>query len=218
MADIRTPGVDVSKWQPDVDWAKIIKAGMQFTFVRASCGTTAANEQMFVPHWRAAKAAGMKVRGAYHFFEPAQSAADQATLFLSQMRAALAPGETVYLPAVIDVEQQATGVSAANYVAGVKAWLAAVEADPLFAGRKSIVYTTQGFWAELGNPAGFSDRSLWVADFSKDPPRIPSGWASFAFFQKSQSGQVDGIPGDADLDFFNGDIDVLTAMTAPPTA
>lgn len=218
MADLRIPGVDVSKWQPDVDWAKIIAAGMQFAFVRASNGTGAANEQMFVPHWRAAKAAGMAVRGAYHYFEPGQSAADQAALFLSQVRSALTAGESAYLPAVLDVEAPPNGVAAAAYVAGITAWLGAVEADPLFAGRKSIVYTTQSFWAELGNPAGFSSRPLWIADYSQDPPRLPSGWSTYAFFQKSQTGSVSGIPGNADLDFFNGDIDVLTAMTAPLTA
>ena len=218
MADLRVPGVDVSKWQPNVDWAKIIAAGMQFAFVRASCGTTAANEQMFVPHWRAAKAAGMAIRGAYHYFEPAQSAADQATLFLTQVRSALAAGENAYLPAVLDVEAPPNGVTAAAYVAGITAWLGAVEADPLFAGRTSIIYTTQSFWAQLGNPAGFSNRPLWIADYSQDPPRLASGWATYAFFQKSQTGQVAGIPGNADLDFFNGDADVLTAMTSPLTA
>jgi lysozyme len=157
----------------------------------------------------------MTIRGAYHYFEPGQPAADQAKLFLSQMRSALAPGETAYLPAVIDVEAPPNGVTAANYIAGIKAWIGAVEADPLFAGRKTIVYTTQSFWAQLGNPAGFSDRPLWVADYGKDPPRIPAGWSSYAFFQKSQNGKIDGIPGDADVDFFNGDIDVLTAMTVP---
>ena len=213
MADLRTPGVDVSKWQANVDWAKVVKAGMQFAFVRASNGDVAANEQMFAPHWKAAKAAGMAIRGAYHYFEPGQPAADQAKLFLNQMHSALAPGETAYLPAVIDVEAPPNGVSAATYVAGIKAWIAAVEADPLFKGRKTIIYTTQSFWASLGNPTGFNDHPLWVADYGQDPPRMPAGWAAYAFFQKSQSGNIDGIPGAADVDFFNGDIDILTAMT-----
>jgi lysozyme len=131
------------------------------------------------------------------------------------MRSALAPSETAYLPAVIDVEAPPNGVSAANYVAGIKAWIAAVEGDPLFKGRKTIIYTTQSFWASLGNPAGFNDHPLWVADYGQDPPRVPAGWTAYAFFQKSQSGNIDGIPGNADVDFFNGDIDILTAMTTP---
>jgi lysozyme len=190
---------------------------MQFMFARASYGTSAQTEPTFKPHWQGAKAAGL-VRGAYHFFVPADDAGAQAKLFLSQIKSALAPGEADYLPAVIDVEMAPGDVSAANYVAGVKAWVAAVETDPMFQGRKTIIYTTASFWATLGNPAGFGDHPLWVADYGQDPPRMPKGWASYAFFQKSESGTVNGIAGKIDVDFFNGDIDILTAMTAPLTS
>jgi lysozyme len=217
MVDLRVPGLDVSKFQPSVDWAKVKAAGMQFVFIRASYGVGSNSEPTFKPHWQGAKAAGL-IRGAYHFFVPADDGAAQAQLFLSQMKSALAPGESVYLPAVLDVEAQPNGVSTAAYVAGVAAWLGAVEADPIFAGRTSILYTTASFWTSLGNPAGFGDRPLWVADYSQDPPRLPKGWTGYAFLQKSQSGQVDGIAGNIDLDFFNGDIDVLTAMATPLTA
>jgi lysozyme len=217
MPDLRTPGLDVSKFQPTIDWTKVAAAGMKFVFARASYGTSAQTEPTFKSHWQGAKAAGL-IRGAYHFFVPADDAGAQARLFLSQLRGAIAPGENAYLPAVIDVEMQPGGVSAANYVAGIKTWIGAVEADPLFAGRKTIIYTTASFWATLGNPAGFSDHPLWVADYSKDPPRVPQGWASYAFFQNSESGAVNGIAGKIDTDFFNGDIDVLTALTTALTA
>lgn len=217
MPDTRTPGLDVSKFQPEIDWAKVAAAGMKFVIARASYGTGAATEPLFKSHWQGAKAAGL-IRGAYHFFVPTSDAGAQARLFLSQFRSAVVAGENAYLPAVIDVEMKPGDVSVANYIAGIKAWIAAVEADPLFAGRKTIVYTTASFWATLGNPAGFSDHPLWVADYSQDPPRMPKGWASYAFFQKSQEGTVNGIAGKIDVDFFNGDIDVLTAMTTPLTA
>ena len=217
MPDLRTPGLDVSKFQPNVDWAKVKAAGMQFVFARASYGISAQTETTFKSHWQGAKAAGL-IRGAYHFFVPVDDAGAQAQLFLSQVRSAVAPGENAYLPAVIDVEMQPDGISIAHYVAGVKAWIAAVEADPLFAGRKTIIYTTARFWATLGDPVGFGDHPLWVADYSQDPPRMPKGWASYAFFQKSQDGTVNGIAGKIDSDFFDGDIDLLMAMTTPLTA
>ena len=47
---------------------------------------------------------------------------------------------------------------------------------------------------------------------------MPKGWAAYAFFQKSQDGTVNGIAGKIDVDFFNGDIDALTAMTQPLTS
>jgi lysozyme len=217
MTDVRTLGLDVSKFQSHVDWTKVKAAGMKFVFARASYGINAQTEPTLRSHWQGAKAAGL-IRGAYHFFVPGDDVGAQAALFLSQLRSAIAPSESAYLPAVIDVEMQPGSVSIANYVAGVKAWIAAVEADRLFAGRKTIIYTTANFWATLGNPTGFSDRPLWVADYSQDPPRLPRGWTSYAFFQKAQDGTVNGIAGKIDIDFFNGDLDVLTAMTTPLVA
>ena len=55
MPDLRTPGLDVSKFQPTVDWAKVKAAGMQFVFARASYGTGAATEPTFKSHWQGAK-------------------------------------------------------------------------------------------------------------------------------------------------------------------
>ncbi len=216
-------GIDVSKYQAKIDWKKTTAAAVQpplaFAICRASYGKTV-KDPFFTANWQGALDAGL-VAGAYHFFVPASDAANgktQAKLFLGQVRAACRPGDQNYLPAVLDIELPPGDVPVAQYITGFRHWLALVEADPLFAGMKSILYTSKSAWAALGNPAGFSDRPLWVADYSQNPPRLPKSWSSWSFFQYSESGQRANIGADVknaavDLDYFNGGADDLTKMT-----
>ncbi|MGE5183289.1 MAG: glycoside hydrolase family 25 protein, partial [Acidobacteriota bacterium] len=73
-------GMDVSSYDPTVDFAMAHAAGIEFAFVRASDGTQYP-DPMFATHWANAKAAGV-IRGAYQFFRPAEDPIAQADLLL----------------------------------------------------------------------------------------------------------------------------------------
>ena len=57
-----------------------------------------------------------------------------------------------------------------------------------------------------------------VASYRPDRPTLPSGWNDFAFWQSSERGTVDGVPGhDADISYFHSaDPAALAAMTLKP--
>jgi lysozyme len=80
-------GVDVSSWQhpggAEIDWHAVVDAGYTFAIVKATQGTTYAN------NWLArdlddARAAGLLV-GAYHFYEAGQDAGVQAKHFVGML-------------------------------------------------------------------------------------------------------------------------------------
>ncbi len=211
-------GKDVSKFQGDKDWPPEVSAGKTFCFLRASCGTDPALETTLPERWGPATSAGL-ICGAYHYLWPENEESQvlaQANLFLSRFNEAVPASQTAYLPAVIDIEAPAEGVDNETYAKGIRQWMGIVESSDRFAGRRTIIYTRQSFWREIGDPDGFSDHPLWVADYSQKPPRLPSGWNDYAFFQYSEGGSVEGITGDADLDQFNGTLDQLEAMTRSP--
>lgn len=211
-------GIDVSKWQGEIDWPAVVSAGKTFCILRASYGTNPVAEQTLPKKWMPATTAGM-ICGAYHYFLPGNEESQvraQAQLFLSQFNEAAPVSQTAYLPAVIDIEAAADGVDNETYAERIRQWMEIVESSDRFAGRPTIIYTRQSFWREIGDPDGFSDHPLWVADYSRKPPRLPSGWNDYAFFQYSDGGSVEGIEGDVDLDEFNGTLDQLEAMTRPP--
>ena len=197
-------GIDVSKYQPAVSWSEVLRAGNVFAFARATYGSGEV-DPYFNSHWQGMKAAGV-VRGPYHFFVTAEDATRQAELFVRTV-GSLESGD---LPPVLDVEQQSgTG---SNLVGGVRTWLDVVEQG---LGRRPIIYTGPAFWnANLTD--GFGGYPLWVAEYGVPSPKPVKGWDAWTFWQHSESGSVPGIPGDVDLNYFNGSLSDLEALTNAP--
>lgn len=193
-----TEGIDVSKWQGDINWPKVAGAGIKFAFIRVSDGLGYPDGK-FQYNWEEARAAGV-LRGVYQYFRAGQSAEEQAWYLLDQM----GPLEKGDLPPVIDVETM-DGQSAAVVVDKVGKWLKLVESET---GVKPLIYTGAGFWNGLGSNE-LSDYPLWVANWQTDCPLMPAGWTQWDFWQKSATGKVAGIAGDVDLDVFNGDLAAL---------
>ncbi len=191
-------GIDVSKWQGDIDWFSVASDGVDFAFIRVSDGL-GYPDPVFQTNWKEAHNVGI-VRGVYQFFRPGEDPVAQAQYLLEQM-GPLLEGD---LPPVIDVEVT-DGQSDATIVANMQAWLDTVE-NAL--GVKPIIYTSPGFWAKLDTSA-FGAYPLWVAHWGTDCPTMPAGWTDWIFWQTSDSGSIKGISGNVDLDLFNGDLNAL---------
>jgi len=207
-------GLDVSKFQGDnIDWDKVASSGAQFCLIRASDGTNQNNESKFGDNWLGARGAGL-ICGAYHLFRPALDAVDQANLFLAQFGNNVPVMEAGYLPAALDVEIEPASATVQNYLDGVKAWINTVEQNDRFKGLPTIIYTSQNIWNQIGDGT-LGDHPLWVADYSEDPPRLPSDWTNWTFFQYTETGSVSGIDVDVDQDHFAGSRNDLIALTIP---
>ena len=90
-------GVDVSRWQGDIDWPKVAGDGIDFAYIKATEGRDF-SDRRFTTNWTAARAAGLEV-GAYHYFTLCSDAAAQADHFLET-----APSGPDDLPPVVDLE------------------------------------------------------------------------------------------------------------------
>ncbi|MBM2851048.1 MAG: glycoside hydrolase, family 25, partial [Anaerolineales bacterium] len=110
-------GIDVSRYQPQVDWAKVKAAGVAFAVPKASQSNWA--DPMFATHWAGAKSAGL-LRSAYHFFVPDMDPLKQAAAYLKALGSD--PGD---LPPVLDVEAKTT--NPAQLAKDAEKWLAEVE-------------------------------------------------------------------------------------------
>jgi lysozyme len=204
-------GIDVSKFQGNVNWQEVKNAGYSFGFARAiddSTGTTADPE--FNNNWKGMGDSGI-LRGAYYYLRASRNMTDAANLFVSTV-GQLAPGD---LQPVLDVET-ADGEDAGAVLNAIQQWMEIVEAAM---GRQIIIYTNASFWENtLGNSTLFSDRALWIAEYTSAPqPRVPSAFPAYSFWQYSESGTVPGISGQVDLDRFNGSIDGLRAFAGLPS-
>lgn len=59
-------GIDISKYQGDVDWRAARADGVEFVYIKATEGGDRLDER-FHENWRGARDAGIP-HGAYHFF------------------------------------------------------------------------------------------------------------------------------------------------------
>ncbi len=203
-------GIDVARYEGDVNWATVRDEGIAFGFARTTNGTSILDE-WFERNWREMRDAGV-VRGAYQYFRPGQDPIAQADEMLSMIDAAggLLPED---LPPVLDLETD-DGLPMSTVTSKAQAWLTHVEA---LTGKRPLVYSAAYFGdGTMGALAGYP---LWVANYVSTPvgncPKVPNGWTRWHFWQYSESGQLAGVPADAvDLDVFDGSLDDLRAFAA----
>jgi lysozyme len=196
-------GIDVSKWQADIDWPAVAADGVEFGIARAAFGAT--QDGYFDANWAGMKANGI-IRGAYQWFLPDEDPVEQAQFLLD----AIGPLEPGDLPPVVDVEDTG-GLGPAAIASGLSQWLAHVESA---IGRKPIIYTGKYFWQDhVGGSDAFVDYPLWIPNYSNDCPNLPNGsWPDWRFFQYTSEGSVDGVSGNVDRNLFNGSLADLKAF------
>lgn len=193
-------GVDVSRYQSEIDWVKVSNQDIHFAYVKASEGETITDTH-FCKNWAAIKAAGIK-RGAYHFFRPTTSVLTQAQNFIDNV--ILENGD---LPPVLDVEVM-DGVSSEELIKRMQTWLDIIE---LHFQIKPIIYTNQKFFNEH-LAKNFKDYPLWVARYNNFFKPNPSN-KDWLFWQYGNKGRIEGIDGDVDLNVFQGSLEELNALT-----
>ncbi|WP_427384069.1 lysozyme [Janibacter sp. G56] len=199
-------GIDVSKWQGNVDWAEQWGLGKRFAYVKATEGTTYVNPY-FAQQYNGSYNVGM-IRGAYHFALPNRSSgAAQADHLIANGGGWSADGRT--LPAVLDVEYNpysgtsCYGLSKPSMVTWINSFLNRYKERT---GRDAVIYTTANWWNTCTHSSTrfAATNPLWVARYSSTVGTLPAGWAYYTFWQYSDS--------PIDQDTFNGSSSRLTAI------
>ena len=212
------PGIDVSNYDGVIEWHKVKSAGFSFAYVKATEGVTF-QDKLFPDNWRRIQGVGM-IRGAYHFFRPAKDPKKQARNFLDYI-ASVDPIQSEDLPPALDLEpfpdvvrNEWQALTKTQRVKIVRTWIDEVEGET---NRRVMIYTTFGFWSEfMSGVTDFSDRPLWVANFTTKPkPLIPDEWkkTGYKIWQFSDTTEVPGIPApNEDGNRFNGSLADLLAF------
>jgi len=190
-------GVDISKWQGDIDWQKLRTQGANFVYIKATDGGDHL-DPMFRKNWRDAKQAGIK-RGAYHFFYWCRTAGEQADWFIRNV-----PREAGALPPVIDVEWNGESSckrrpSAAKVREKMQVFMDKLERHY---GQRPIIYTSPDFHRDNLRGA-FNDYPFWLRSVAAHPARTYPG-RKWLLWQYSGSGLSHGVRGRIDLNVFNG--------------
>lgn len=198
-------GVDISHWQGSVSWSKVRSDGVKFAFMKATEGSYYTDPTLKT-NWAGTEKQGI-YRGAYHFARPSVgSASAQARYYVSKVGSFRGKGD---LPPVLDLEATG-GLSPSQLRSWVSTWLRTTEK---LTGRTPILYCSPYFWIDhLGNSTAFARYPLWIAHYTTGSPKIPGGWRTWTFWQRTSSGSVPGISGHVDMNRFNGTTAQLAAL------
>jgi len=189
--DYAVHGVDVSKYQGNVDWYQLKSHEVKFAFIKATEGKELVDRSFHV-NWLGAKEAGI-ARGAYHFYRPSLDWKIQARNFMAQVH--LEKGD---LPPVLDIEL-VHHCDQLNLLTDIRKWLEVIEKHY---GIRPIVYTYENYYNRfLLNE--FRHYNLWIAKYSYSAPGLEDN-ARWEFWQFSESGDLRGIDYKVDLNCFYG--------------
>lgn len=192
-------GIDVARFQNNIDWNTARRNGVNFAFIKATEGGDL-KDINFDTHWQGAGQAAVK-RGAYHFYYFCTSPEDQARWFIRNV-----PRTPGMLPPVLDMEWNPFSPTCAHIRPPasevrdqMRRWLAVVERHY---GQRPIIYTTPKFYRE-NDLSGLNGYDFWLRTTAKTPAEAYPG-QTWRFWQYSATGIVPGIGGDVDLNTFSG--------------
>lgn len=198
--------LDVSRWQGNIDWAKVKASGKIDGVMLRAMGNSAAGkpskpylDPYFSRNYAECSRVGLPV-GVYGYFKATTRA--EADKELALFRAALG-GRTFQLPIAVDIEddvQQPLGKAALTDLTAYM--LSAVESWGVYA----LLYT--GLW--FGNTflymggAALKPFDVWLARYPKDqrktkPEDKPKTAFAFGMWQYTSTASVPGVSGNVDL-------------------
>lgn len=191
-------GIDVSRWQGDIDWHTARAAGVSFAYMKATEGGDLFDPK-FDDHRRGARAAGVPW-GAYHYYYFCRPAEEQARWFIRHV-----PRDALALPHVLDMEWTPYSKTCTLRPDGTKIrreatkFLAMLEAHY---GRRPIIYTTVDFFRETGI-GRLHGTEFWLRSVAGHPRTVYPG-AFWTLWQYTGTGLVPGIKGKVDINVFRG--------------
>ena len=191
-------GIDISKYQGEIDWEKVRADGIEFVFIRigyrgdGEAGKLMADE-MFDANIRDAQAQGLDV-GVYLFSQAIneEEAVEEAHFVIDHLQ-----GYELQLPVVYDPETIRNDKARSDDVTGeqfTKNTIAFCEAVKE-AGYQPMVYSNMVWEAFQFQMEELTEYPFWYADY-EDLPQTPY---RYEYWQYSEKGQVDGISGTVDM-------------------
>ena len=181
-------GVDVSRWQPQVDWDLLAAAGVRFMIAKASQGS-ASRDSTLARHLSGAHTVGM-LTGVYHWCDPTLNTQRQVDNFC------LAVADQAFDFAAVDVEQywnswsewlggKVTGLVSPKQISA--AALTVAQGIRQACAKPVLIYTRTSFVNDYARPMldWLGDWPLWLALYPYPSGRIQTTWETL---------QVDMLP------------------------
>lgn len=190
-------GIDVARYQENIDFRTTFQSGIHFVFMKATEGKDYVDPN-FRANWVRAREAGMP-RGAYHFMTWCSLASEQAAWFVANV-----PNDADALPPVLDLEWNnhsscKTKPNRADALEKIRVMLEAMERHT---GKLPIIYTDMNFHRDVLEGEYFPN-AFWLRSTAAEPHERYRN-RTWTFWQWTQTGVVRGVKGEVDRNAFYG--------------
>jgi len=186
-------GIDVSHHQGKIEWGKVKKwknKKLDFVYIKATEGATYIDET-YKTNIKEAKENDFLV-GSYHYFRTTSSIENQFQNFIKTID----KSEQDLIP-LIDVEEK-TNWTNKEFHKNFKAFLNMVEN---YFGQKPMIYTVNSFY-NLNLSGKYKEYHFLIGRYGENAPNMRDK-TSWTVWQFSETGKVEGIPMDVDIDVIN---------------
>ncbi|SHJ36177.1 Lyzozyme M1 (1,4-beta-N-acetylmuramidase), GH25 family [Clostridium cavendishii DSM 21758] len=204
LSEGKYKGIDISNWQGNINFTGAKNDGIEIVYIKATEGNYYADPYLD-NYYEAAKNNGLLV-GFYHYFKANIDPKAQAQFFVDNIY-----GKTIECRLALDIEEN-EGCDPDLLSNMCVEFLQEVEK---LSGKGVVVYTYTNF-AQNNLTTILSVYPLWIAHYEVDAPDDNPIWDSWVGFQYSDTGHVNGIDGNCDLDVFMDGI-LLDGTPTPPT-
>ncbi|NLL77823.1 MAG: hypothetical protein GX235_11370 [Clostridiales bacterium] len=189
-------GIDVSKWNKEIDWDKVKSAGVEYAIIRvgyrgATTGTLI-EDPYFKENIKGALNSGIPV-GVYFFTQAIDTveAVEEASMVINMCK-----DYDISYPVFIDTEGaggngRADGLDVETRTQVCKAFCATVENG----GYRAGVYGTRNWFNQMLNMDTLKDYVVWLAEYREVP--VYQGY--YHMWQYTSGGSVNGIEGKVDF-------------------
>lgn len=189
-------GIDVSKWQGEIDWDKVKNDGVQFAIIRAGYRGSVTGSIVEDPYFQAnikgATASGIPV-GVYFFTQAVNEveAVEEASAVLE-----LVKQYQLDYPIFIDTEGaggkgRADGLDPETRTLVCEAFCRTIENGGYSAG----VYASRNWYNNNLKTTRLDNYYIWLAEYRS----VPLYQGYYKMWQHTSKGKVDGIKGNVDL-------------------
>ncbi len=189
-------GIDVSKWNKEIDWTKVKAAGVEFAIIRAGYRGYTTGSLVVDPYFEAnikgATDAGI-LTGVYFFTQAVNEveAVEEASMVIELLKK-----YDIQYPVFIDTEGvggngRADGLDVATRTAVCEAFCRTIASEGYMAG----VYASRNWYNNMLETKNLEEYYIWLAEYRSEP--LYKG--SYQMWQYTSKGQIDGIEGNVDL-------------------
>ena len=182
-------GIDVSKYQGDIDWNAVANSGVKFVWIKATEGGDRADES--IPGQLGGRQDGghSAWRLSFRLLVPPADRGDELVRAERAGRGRRAAAGA-RRRGDADVERPATAISSSEpAIADMKVMLDEMERH---FGRRPIIYTSVDFYEAILSDGAFSDYPIWVRS-TKHHPSVKYGSRAWHFWQYQSDGSIPGI-------------------------